>query len=256
MIAETRTQASLFIDPAMRSGAPIALGRVDLVLAEIRQAPLAKLRDPLWLQYYLLPKLGLNGEILDEFPEELYPWCGFGVRSWQYPSQFSKYLVYLSGKQIKTYLEIGCRHGGTFIITVEYLKRFNHLQVACAMDIEESEIMLEYKRKESTVAYALISSLSKEGKHLIQQVRWDLALIDGDHGYEACSSDYDTVRDHARLIALHDIVSDVCPGVKQLWQELKRAIPVLRREEFVDQYENVVARTNRKFLGMGVVDFS
>jgi hypothetical protein len=228
---------------------------VDLVLAEIRQAPLEKLRDPLWLQYQLLPRLGLNGELLNEFPEELYPWCGFGVRSWQYPSQFSRYLVSLSNKQIKTYLEIGCRHGGTFIITVEYLKRFNHVQIACAMDIEDSAIMREYK-KEPGVAYALTSSLSGEGKRLIQGMRWDLALIDGDHEYTACATDYDTVRDHARVIALHDIVSDVCPGVKQLWGELKRTVPVLRREEFVDQYENVAGRTGQKFLGMGVVDFS
>jgi hypothetical protein len=109
----TPTRESLFVDPAIRSDAPIALGRIDAVLAEIRQAPLAKLRDPRWLRHYLLPKLGLNSEILNEFPEELYPWCGFGVRSWQYPSQFSKYLVYLSGKQIRTYLEIGCRHAGS-----------------------------------------------------------------------------------------------------------------------------------------------
>jgi hypothetical protein len=256
MITDTRVSESLFIDPEMRSSEPIPLGCIDAVLAEIRQAPLTKLRNPVWMQYYLLPKLGLNGEILNEFPEELYPWCGFGVRSWQYPSQFSRYLVYLSGKRIRTYLEIGCRHGGTFIITVEYLKRFNNLQVALAMDIEESEIMREYKRKEQGIAYALTSSLSKEGKRLIQQVRWDLALIDGDHSYQGCASDYDTVRDHACLIALHDIVSDVCPGVQQLWQELKRTVPVLRREEFVDQYENVMTRTNRKFLGMGVVDFS
>jgi hypothetical protein len=142
------------------------------------------------------------------------------------------------------------------IITVEYLKRFNNLQVACAMDIEDSEIMREYKRKEPGIVYALISSLSNDGRRLIQQMRWDLALIDGDHAYEACAADYDSVRDHARLIALHDIVSDVCPGVKQLWQELKRAVPVLRREEFVDQYENVVTRTHQEFLGMGVVDFT
>jgi cephalosporin hydroxylase len=256
MTAGTQSPESVYIDPEIKSGAPVPLGRVDQVVAEIRQAPLARLRDPLWLQHYLLPKLGLNGEILNEFPEELYPWCGYGVRSWQYPAQFSKYLVYLSGKQIRTYLEIGCRHGGTFIITAEYLKRFNHLQVACALDIEDSAIMREYKRTQSGVAYALISSLSDEGKRLIQEMRWDLALIDGDHSYEACSADYETVRDHARLIALHDIVSDACPGVKQLWQELKRAVPLLRREEFVDQYENVVSRTGRKFLGMGVVDFS
>ncbi len=253
---EISPSEALFVEPAKRGGTPIALGRVDLVVAEIRRAALENLRDPAWLEHYLLPKLGLNGETLSEFPEHLYPWCGFGVRSWQYPAQFSKYLVYLSSKNIKSYLEIGCRHGGTFIITVEYLKRFNHVPLACAIDIQESEIMRAYKRSEAGIAYGLLSSLSPEGRTLCQQMRWDLVMIDGDHSYDGCSADYNTVRDHARLIALHDIVSDACPGVKQLWGELKRAVPVLRREEFVDQYESVVTRTGQKFLGMGVVDFS
>jgi hypothetical protein len=246
----------LFVEEELKTVEPIELGRVDLVIAEIQQAPLAKLRDPRWLEFYLLPRLGLNGELLKEFPEELYPSCGYGVRSWQYPSQFSKYLVYLSGKQIRTYLEIGCRHGGTFIITLEYLRRFHNVQVACAMDIESSPIMQEYKRLSPSVVYALVSSVSREGKSLIRQMQWDLALIDGDHSYDACATDYDTVRDHARCIALHDIASSVCPGVRRLWQEISRVAPLLRRVEFVDQYESVVARTNQKFLGMGVVDFS
>lgn len=245
---------SLFVDPDMYV-APLEIGRIDLAVAEIRQAPLARLCEATWLQHHLLPKLGLNNEMLREFPEELYPWCGFGIKSWQYPAQFSKYLVDLSQKKITSYIEIGCRHGGTFIITVEYLKRFNNLQCVCALDIARSSIMEEYIQYDSNVIYMVASSVSEETKNFIQQKRWDLALIDGDHSLEGCFADYTTMRDHANLIALHDIVSDVCPGVRQVWELLKQTIPALNRQEFVDQYDNVFKRTGQKFLGIGVVNF-
>ncbi len=50
--------------------------------------------------------------MLEEFPAALYPWCGRGVKSWQYPRQFSRYLRFIADKQIQTYVEIGSRHGG------------------------------------------------------------------------------------------------------------------------------------------------
>jgi len=63
-------------------------------------------------------------------PDELYQFCGRGLHYWQYPNQFSKYLVRLSQFKVESYLEIGVRHGGTFVITVEYLSRFHPLKCA------------------------------------------------------------------------------------------------------------------------------
>src|SRR5262245_61592944 len=69
----------------------------------------------------LLLELGLNDEGMDEFPPALHPYCGRGLRIWQYPSQFSKYLAHLCGLQIRSYVELGIRHGGSFATTVEVL---------------------------------------------------------------------------------------------------------------------------------------
>jgi hypothetical protein len=252
---EGRNLMSLFTSPAELDVVPLAVGDIPSVVAEIRAASLTNLRNPAWLERTLLPRLGLNNELLQEFPEALYRWCGYGVKSWQYPTQFSKYLVELSNRNIRSYLEIGCRHGGTFIITVEYLKRFNNLEVALALDIVQSSIMTSYVEMEPLSRYRLASSLSPEGISLIQDRHWDLALIDGDHSYNGCRGDYESVRDHCKLIALHDIVSDVCPGVQQTWKEIKVFVSARRTFEFVEQYADVVNRTGNKFLGIGLVDF-
>src|SRR5438045_1902366 len=76
------------------------------------------LEDARLLETDLLPQLGLNNERLNEFPVALYEHTGNGLLYWQYPNQFSKYLVHLSKYKIESYFEIGVRHGGTFIITV------------------------------------------------------------------------------------------------------------------------------------------
>ena len=62
--------------------APLAEGDVDGAIQLLRSASVSELRDVVFLQEELLPTLGLNGEILDEFPRQLYPWCGRGIRSW------------------------------------------------------------------------------------------------------------------------------------------------------------------------------
>jgi hypothetical protein len=53
-------------------------GGVEEAVAMLRAAPLDELRDVGFLREDLLPRLGLNGELLEEFPRELYPWCGRG----------------------------------------------------------------------------------------------------------------------------------------------------------------------------------
>ncbi|MER3498602.1 MAG: hypothetical protein C4308_08205 [Chitinophagaceae bacterium] len=43
----------------------------------------------------------------------------------------------------------------------------------------------------------------------------DLVLIHGNHEEEFCRADFELVRNRANIIVLHDIVSDVCEGVKK-----------------------------------------
>ena len=65
----------------------------------------------------LLPTFGMNDEILNEMPAEFSEHFGKGVKFWQYPNQFAPYLKHLSTLKIDSYLEVGCRWGGTFILT-------------------------------------------------------------------------------------------------------------------------------------------
>jgi tetratricopeptide (TPR) repeat protein len=215
----------------------------------LRQAPIEKLRDETWLEEYFLPSLGLNNEFLHEFPSHLYSHCGFGLKSWQYPNQFSKYLVWLSEQNINSYLEIGCRHGGTFIITLEYLQRFSKKPIqGLGIDPVPSHVMKHYVRLNPNVTYLNISSQHPNFNDIIARENFDLVLIDGDHRYEGVLYDFNLVKRSSRLVALHDIASDVCPGVVYLWNQIKHNYA--RSIEFIEQYDSVP----RNYLGIGVIE--
>jgi hypothetical protein len=229
-------------------------GDVAQAVAELRAVSIELLMNEDWLEHDFLLRLGLNDEILEEFPEGLYPWCGHGVRSWQYPRQFSRYLRFLAGRDIRSYVEIGSRHGGSFIITVEYLGRFRKLDRACAIDLEESAILRRYQNEFREFDYHIGSSLESPGRDILRS-GWDLALIDGDHSREGCWADYQMLKNNTRIIVLHDIVNDNCPGVGEVWRHIRGIMPTRRIFEQTDQYREVYERANRRFLGIGAVCF-
>lgn len=236
----------------MREGPtrPIDLSR----LALIRTAPLDKLRDPNFLERTLIPALGLNDEGFEQIPAELHRHCGAGLRCWQYPSQLSGYLVLLSRLGIRSYLEIGVRHGGTFVFTVEYLRRFHPLAEAVAVDLGDSASLREYAAATEGVRFLQADSHSAEFRAFLESCAgFDLTLIDGDHTAEGCWQDFELVREKAAIIAFHDIVSDVVPGVGEVWRRV-RAECADRYDfhEFTAQYESLHRRTGKRFLGLGV----
>jgi hypothetical protein len=235
---------------------PLESGDVAGAVAALRSASLRELRSESFLAEQFLLMLGLNNEMPMQFPEDLYRWCGKGIRSWQYPIQFAKYLSYLSEKKIKSYVEIGVRHGGTFIVVLEYLRRFSDVYTAYGFDIERADIMDAYARQTVGVTYLIASSTAPEWRSYLSSYAWDLAFIDGDHSYEGCWSDFQSLRQKAKRIALHDIVSSACPGVVQAWSQITSVVPGARLFEAVDQYRQVLTRQNAAYLGIGVVDFS
>jgi hypothetical protein len=82
---------------------------------------------------------------------------------------------------------------------------------------------------------------------------YDLVLVDADHSYEACRRDVDTVLAHANVLALHDIVDAACPGVRQVWRELREETAAERDFfEFTAQYEEIVRRNGHPALGLGI----
>jgi hypothetical protein len=223
---------------------------LDLSYLEmIRKATTVELKNEFFLENNLLPSLGINNERLEEFPATLYPYTGFGLHYWQYPIQFAPYLVKLSQFPIHSYLEIGTRHGGTFMITVEFLEKFNGPIRATGVDLGYAPAIVKYSQEKTGTRFLQADSGGEVFKSYLQQhPHFDLAFIDGNHEEWACRADVELLRDKCNILVLHDIASDVCPGVKIIWSELKA---VGKNEfdfyEFTSQYGLANA-----YLGIGM----
>lgn len=194
----------------------------------------------------LLPEFGMNSELTCEQPSELSEHFGKGIRFWQYPNQLSPYLKQLSKYRINSYLEIGCRWGGTFIITRETLRKYNRRVDGFACDMMPiSKILKEYKTYNDFTYFQSFSS--KLSRKMINQ-NVDLILIDGDHSYEGLKRDFELCKQfNPKYVSFHDICSDSCEGVVKFWNEIKGRY---KHYEFTDQYDSVKGT----FLGIGLIE--
>jgi hypothetical protein len=228
----------------------LQLSRLELIGRHER----AWLADPARLERELLPRLGLCADIPDAFPQELQWAVGSGLKHWQAPNQFSHYLAHLSRYPIGSYLEVGVRHGGTFAITVEYLSRFHPIGNATGIDIDDVPSMHVLARRRPEVRFLRLDTRSDELRREVESHGpYDLVLVDADHSYEACKGDVETVLPHANILALHDIVDAACPGVRQVWRELREEAAGEREfHEFTAQYDEIVRRNGHPALGLGI----
>ncbi|MBW4635806.1 MAG: class I SAM-dependent methyltransferase [Iphinoe sp. HA4291-MV1] len=222
---------------------PIDLERIAL----IRGKDTDYLCDPTNIESLIL-ELGLNDEGLEEFPESLHNSCGQGLRIWQYPVQFSKYLVDVAKLKIDSYLEIGIRHGGTFVTTVEYLNKFNPLKYAIGIDIIPCLSLLEYEKINPTAKFVKINTQSSDYKEWLKTYdKFDLVLIDSFHEEKQCRNEFISVKEQANIIAFHDIANINYPGVKKVWEEVKN-IDEYDCREYIAQYKDI----EFSYMGIGL----
>lgn len=164
---------------------------------------------------------------------------------------------------VRSYLEIGARHGDTFHHVMTSLPVGS---VGIAVDLPggawgqtSSQASLikaveDLRRGGYRVGYVLGDSTSSEAWAEVGQVHADLIggeprgfdaiLIDGDHRYDGVSADWRIWGRSAPLVAFHDIAGE---GVRQkttgdpvevprLWRELKESLPLdVSKLEFVGE---------------------
>ncbi len=203
----------------------------------IKESNLEDLQNNNYLEKLII-KLGFNTEILKEQPQIVKD-NGGGLLIWQYPNQFSKYLCLLKEQNINSYIEIGCRWGGTFVLTNEYLKMFNDVKKSVAVDIIDSPVS-NYCMLNDETLFIKMNSGSEEFKNYMNNNYFDLILIDGDHSYNGVKSDYEISKNSGKIFVFHDIISDACPGVIKFWNELKNTEnDKYNFFEFTEQYPDV-----------------
>lgn len=149
------------------------------------------------------------------------------MRTAQNFEELAEYLRLLSQQpSITTYLEIGVLDGATFLLTIEYLKRFFKLQTAVACDPRSMSVALQVYRRICPFQYLQMASTSEEFAKSIAAKHYDLCLIDGNHRYDIVRRDFNLVKSQCDLVVLHDTESFL--GPKQLLLELQSKYKIER----------------------------
>jgi cephalosporin hydroxylase len=221
---------------------PLDLTRVAL----IRDANLDALTQQSALEALLL-ELGLNDEAIEELPEAVRAHAGAGLRIWQYPNQFAPYLIQLARLRVRSYVEVGIRHGGSFVATAEYLERFHPLSFAVGIDIIPCPAMREYEQLNPKAKFWCANTLATDfAMRLDEMGPIDLVFIDSHHEEDQCRRELAVLAERAAMLAFHDIDNVICPGVGRVWRELRDSG---RYEcfEYAEQYGSL-----GPFMGIGL----
>lgn len=180
-----------------------------------------------------------------------------GRRASQRADELLPFIDFLKDRCVRSYLEIGARHGDTFYHVMKSLPK-GSLGIAVdlpggAWGVESSRYALDEAADElrdmgyriATIYGDSTTDFVKES--VFEALNWyephgaiDAVLIDGDHRYEGVSADWRIWGGMAPIVAFHDIAGEgqIQPTTKdvvevpRLWSELKAQ---LSTKEFVGQ---------------------
>jgi hypothetical protein len=144
-------------------------------------------------------------------PQRLYSPSRLATRPGRIAThQLAAYLVWLTRNvaDITSYMEIGCRWGGMFILTSEWIpKKGRQLRAVTAVDpIKPTpfiETYFDLLRHQSPIqaTYLCDFSTSSAVRQAVDRIRPDFVFIDGDHELRGAFADHMLAGKHARIRA-------------------------------------------------------
>jgi cephalosporin hydroxylase len=175
----------------------------------------------------------------------------FGVSSPEHPAclqdaaEIEQFIALLVKRDVRSYLEIGARYGGTFERVMSALPKGS---VGVAIDFpgadfgdeRSAEDLVAVTRRLRLKGYDARCVFGPSTSPLVYQrarqrtgTPYDAILIDGDHSYEGAKADWHLYGPMGRLVAFHDIAAPEgfanragCPvEVARLWNEITTAWP-------------------------------
>jgi len=149
----------------------------------------------------------------------------------QHPIELAHVIDLIIKMKYSTMIEIGSGHGWTSTFIQSVVSKFQPFSVT---SVDKNPNCYEEVSHVSEVNFL------NESSNDVKDV-FDVAFIDADHSYDGVKNDYDKVGKSAKMCILHDIDDVFCPGVKRLWNDVKKR--GLSRE-FV---------CNRDKLGLGIL---
>lgn len=189
-----------------------------------------------------------------------------GRRASQRADELLPFIDFLKERGVRSYLEIGARHGDTFFHVMKSLPR-GSLGIAVdlpggAWGVESSRYALDEAAEELREMGYRIATIYGDSttdfirESVLEALNWyephgaiDAVLIDGDHRYEGVSADWRIWGGMAPIVAFHDIAGEgqIQPTTKdivevpRLWRELKA------------EFSTVEFLGNGTTMGIGVV---
>ena len=161
----------------------------------------------------------------------------------QIPEEFADLIFELkkSNKKnkLKIFLEIGFGHGYTNTI----LNKFFNFDLNCAIDtfgphINGNTLLPNLRFKNLNLICQ--NSKSKNTKNILKKFgKFDLILIDADHGYNSAKNDFELsleITHKNSIIIVHDIKLKNS-GSKKLWEELKKIKKYNLKEIYCNKHQ-------------------
>lgn len=182
-----------------------------------------------------------------------------GDLGFQMADELDRFLSLIKDCDVRSFLEIGSRDGGTFHAVMSSLPAGSK---GVAVDLPGEawgkgssgprlqEAVDDLKTRGYDVSAIFGDSRSPVViEQVIRHGPFDAILIDGDHRYDGVKADWETYSDIGWLIAFHDIAGDgysVRDGtavieVGRLWKEIR------------DNYDHFEIIADRSIMGIGVI---